>query len=253
MMGPTLAALPREQVEKNGVAFATELGASSLAALRALPAQQLLDATKSNPFRFSLTIDGYFLPKSPLEIYTAGEQAHVPLLAGWNAEESGAGGVLGREPATVEGFTRALRALYGARADEALQAYHVSTDADVKAAATALASDRFIGYGTWKWIDLHARTGGKPVYRYLYAHPRPGEGGASHSAEIEYALGNLPLNPHYTFTDNDRAVSTTMQSFFANFIKTSDPNGLGLPEWPALNNGSASMGDASGCDHRCAA
>ncbi|MCW3098755.1 MAG: carboxylesterase [Chthonomonadaceae bacterium] len=238
MLGPTLAAQPREQVEKNGVAFATEVGAASLAALRAMPAQQILDATKSDPFRFSLTIDGYFLPKSPLEIYTAGEQAHVPLLAGWNTAESGAGAVLGKEPATVEGFTRAMRTLYGARAADALKAYSASTDAEAKAAATALASDRFIGYGTWKWVDLHGKTGDKPVYRYLYSHPRPGEGGASHSAEIEYALGNLALNPHYIFTDNDRKVSATMQAYFVNFIKTGDPNASELPEWPAVNRGS---------------
>lgn len=235
MLGPTLAAQPREQAEKNGVTFAKEVGAASLAALRAMPAQQVLDATKSNPFRFGLTIDGYFLPKSPLEIYTAGEQAHVPLLAGWNAEESGAGGVLGKEPATVEGFTRAMRALYGARADAALKAYSASTDAEVKAAATALASDRFIGYGTWKWIDLQGKTGGQPVYRYLYSHPRPGEGGAYHAVEIEYALGNLPLNPRYAWTDADRKVSATMQAYFANFIKTGNPNGPGLPDWPAAN------------------
>jgi para-nitrobenzyl esterase len=237
MLGPTLAAQPREQVEQTGVAFAKEVGADSLAALRALPAQQILDATKSNPFRFSLTIDGYFLPKSPLEIYTAGEQAHVPLLAGWNAEEAGAGGVLGKEPATVEGFTRALRTVYGNLADEALKAYGVSTNAEVQAAATALSSDRFIGYGTWKWTDLHGKTSGKPVYRYLYAHPRPKEGGAYHAVEIEYALGNLPLNLRYAWTEEDRKVSATMQAYFANFIKNGDPNGSGLPDWPSANRG----------------
>src|SRR5471030_3210116 len=73
MLGSTLAAVPREELEKKGTVFASEVGVASLAALRAIPAQQLLDAAKSNPFRFSLTIDGYFLPKSVLEIYTAGE------------------------------------------------------------------------------------------------------------------------------------------------------------------------------------
>ncbi len=238
MIGLTLAAQSREQTEKNGVAFAAENGAASLAALRAMSAQQVLNASKSNPFRFGLTIDGYFLSKSPLDSYTAGEQAHVPLLAGWNAEEASAWAVLGGAPATQEGFARALRALYKTHADDALNAYSASTDAEAKAAATALASDRFIGFGTWKWMDLHGKTGGKPVYRYWYSHPRPREAGAFHSVEIEYALGNLDLNPHYAWTDEDRKVSATMQNYFANFIKTGNPNGAGLPDWPAMNRGS---------------
>jgi para-nitrobenzyl esterase len=241
MLGRTLPAAPREELEKKGTAFASEVGAASLAALRAMPAQQLLDAAKSNAFRFSLTVDGYFLPKPALEIYTAGEQAHVPLLAGWNAEEMNAGAVLTREPATPEGFSRAVRALYGSRADEALKAYPASNDAEVKQSATLLASDRFIGYGTWKWADLHGKTGGKPVYRYLYSHARPGESGAFHSVEIEYALGNLPLNKVYAWTESDRKVSATMQEYFAQFIKTGSPNGPGLPAWPPASRGSAAQ------------
>jgi para-nitrobenzyl esterase len=132
--------------------------------------------------------------------------------------------------------------------------------------ATDLASDRFIGFSTWKWSDLQSKTGGKPVYRYLYARPRPqmkeemGNAtaglaggvikdsssnkapkmpparGAVHSAEIEYALGNLSTNRVYDWQPEDYKVSEIMQAFFANFIKTGNPNGLGVPEWPAVDN-----------------
>jgi para-nitrobenzyl esterase len=79
------------------------------------------------------------------------------------------------------------------------------------------------------------------VYYYYFTQPRParrdgsaGAGtGALHSGEIEYALGNLSGNPAYAWTATDRAVSATLQGYFANFIKTGDPNGAGLPHWPA--------------------
>jgi para-nitrobenzyl esterase len=66
----------------------------------------------------------------------------------------------------------------------------------------------------------------------------PAPQGAVHSAEIEYALGNLPANRVYDWQPEDYKVSEIMQTFFANFIKTGNPNGLGLPIWPAVKSGS---------------
>ena len=120
-------------------------------------------------------------------------------------------------------------------ADEALQS------------ATDFASDRFIAFGTWKWLEMHGRTSGKPVYRYLYARTRPpltslGEAilgkstpprGAVHSAAIEYAMGNLATNRYFAWTPDDDRVSATMQTYFANFVKTGTPNGVGVPSRPA--------------------
>ncbi len=59
----------------------------------------------------------------------------------------------------------------------------------------------------------------------------PAPVGALHSAEIEYALGNLDANPLYRWTAEDRQVSATMQGYFIAFIKTGDPNAPGLPHW----------------------
>src|SRR4051812_20299190 len=218
----TLGAVPLTQGESAGAKFASELNAPTLAALRALGAQQVLDAATRGGFasigRFPITIDGYFFPEDPAAIFASGRQAHVPLLVGWNSEEmTGLALLQGKEP-TRENYQRAVRALYGANAEEVLKLYPASTRDEVIAAATDLASDRFIAYSTWKWSDLHAKTGASRVFRYLYARPRPAmraemgnataglaggvvrgtsappqqpqppARGAVHSAEIEYAL-----------------------------------------------------------------
>ncbi|WEF30896.1 carboxylesterase/lipase family protein [Pseudoduganella chitinolytica] len=227
MKTPTLA-----EAEQQGMAFATAAGAASLAELRALPAAQLLEAAgrPGTPW-FSIVADGVVIDRPPIESYRRRLHAKVPLLAGWNSQEMHAGALLGQAPATKESFAAVLEKLYGEQAREAARAY----DYDVQEAARDLASDRWIVYGTWKWMDLH-RTHA-PTYRYYFTRPRPGaDGGAVHSGEIEYALGNLDGNKVYRWTDEDRRASATMQAYFANFIRTGNPNGAGLPHWPTVDH-----------------
>ena len=265
----TLAPVPLAQAEEQGTKFASAMGAAGIAALRAIPAAQVLEAAgKPGAGRFGTTIDGYFLPEQPAAIFAAGKQAHVPLLAGWNSEEQGGERPGARGTDAREFGEGGKPSCTATNAKAVLEAYAASSDADVLQAATDLASDRFIAYGTWKWIDVSAKTGGKPVYRYYYARPRPkmtpemgnataglaggvtrgtGTGtppppprGAVHSAEIEYAMGNLATNKVYAWTPEDYKVSKTMQAYFANFVKTGNPNGAGLPKWPAAKAGANS-------------
>lgn len=260
-----LPPIPLNKAEENGIQFEKFVGANSLADLRALNADSLLNAsTKYGPFRFSMTIDGYFFPKDPLAIYQAGEEAHVPLLVGWNSEEMNYRAVMGNDDPTEENFEKAVKKLYGDNADAVLRAYTANSNANVEQVATDLASDRFIAFSTWRWSDLQTKTGTKPVYRYYYSRPRPimrpemgnavaglaggvqkgsnpaqkqpPSKGAVHSAEIEYAMGNLNSNKVYAWTPDDYKVSRIMQQYFANFIKSGNPNGNGLPKWPATNS-----------------
>ena len=234
------------EAETAGVRFAQQLGALNLAQLRALPASTLLAATAPpDAPRFGVIVDGYVLAQSPATIYAGGQQARVPLLAGWNSAEGSARDLLGAALPTEDNFAAALQRLYGDRATAARDAYA----GDVTLAARELASDRFIGFGTWLWADLHARSSGQPVYRYYYTHPRPATaaGGvaainAGHAVEIEYALGNLDGNRVYEWSRADRDVSRQLQGYFANFIKTGNPNGAGLPQWSALGRQGAGSG-----------
>ena len=238
-----LPPVPLATAEQTGAAFARSCGAASLAELRAMPAEKILEAAKQfSNFRFPMTVDGYFLPREPVAIFQAGGQAHVPLLVGWNSDEGSYHAIIGNDPPTRESYEKGVRKLYGATADTILQLYAVAADADVEQVATDLASDRFIAFSTWRWADEQAKTGGKPVYRYLFERARPEASparGAVHSAEIEYALGNLPLNKVYSWTPDDAAISSLMEEYFANFIKKGDPNGADLPLWPALKSGGA--------------
>lgn len=268
LIGPPMFLPTLKEGEATGVKFAGLLGsgeAPTLAALRAMPAEKVLEATAKPGLAWPAPIiDGYFLPKPPIEIYAAGEQAHVPLMAGVNSEESGYGGILRREKPTVENYRKALERLYPGKADDVFKFYNASNEDEVMDAAMDLASDRFISYGTWKWAELQMKRGA-PTYYYLYAKPRPAmtpkvaanaaaaaaktaastqpraeppkSRGAAHSAEIEYAMGNLATNKVYAWTPDDETVSRTMQAYFANFIKTGNPNGPGVPCWPMLQTG----------------
>jgi para-nitrobenzyl esterase len=259
-MTSSLPPQPLPAAEQNGVKFAAAVGANNLAALRAMSAEQIQEAlSKVQGFRFSSTLDGHFLPKPPTAIFEAGEQAKIPLLAGSNTEEQAARSVLRDGDATPETLANAIKKLYGDKADDILKVYTATTPDEVFEAAMHLASARFISYGTWKWTELQMKTGGQPVYRYLYARPRPpylgmpgqptapaspgpagdraaqaaGPGGAVHSAEIQYAMGNLDLDKRYPWEPADYEVSKVMQAYFVNFIRTGNPNGPGLPQWPA--------------------
>jgi para-nitrobenzyl esterase len=250
--------------EAEGVAFAAKAGAPTLAALRALPKATLLQLAKNRQIAHRCQIDGYFLTEFPEEIFFTGRQADVPLLAGWNSAEISASGVLKNETPTAEHFAAAVKALYGAHASEVLALYPASTAAGAERAATDLASDRYDAYRTWKWMDTAAKSGGKPVFRYLFSQLLPPERetvetekaaearpalGAPHSAEIPYALGNLPLIDAYLWTPDDYKASEAMQAYFVNFIKTGDPNGPNLPHWPWMQASIPKVMDLSADPH----
>ncbi|MGH9522786.1 MAG: carboxylesterase/lipase family protein [Terriglobales bacterium] len=245
--GAFLANVPRLQAladsEQQGEKFGESIGATSLAKLRSLPAKDLLDAaTKTSPFRFWPNIDGYFFPASPHTIYAAGDQAHVPLLAGWNRDEANANRFFGKDAPTKENYIAKVNQQFGAHAPEILKAFPADTDAQAAESAGQLASDGFIAFGTWKWIELQQQAGDAPVYRYEFDQPPPAAANpkypdagkvAYHSAEIEYVFETL-ASKDLPFGDEDRKVSAMMAAYWTNFAKSGNPNAKGLPEWPTF-------------------
>jgi len=234
----------RVEAEALAVKFAeSAFGTSSLEALRAKSAQELLDAALKQPRpNFTAIIDGSVIPQDSGAIYGAGEQAHVPLLAGWNRDEGGYRTLLDKDEPTLTNYVAHARTRFGDKADEFLKVYAASTDAEARRAAQDFGGDDFIAFATWKWIELHHTTGQSPVFRYefdqtlpLAPDAAPGtERIAPHASDIEFVFRVLSSR-HLPWSPEDRKVSELMASYWTNFAKTGNPNGPGLPDWPAYD------------------
>lgn len=265
MINPTLDAIPLKQQEESGTKFGEASNANTLKALREIPAEQLLDlASAPGAFSTKAVVDGYFLTKLPSEVFAAGEQANVPLLAGWTSTEIPYQAFMAGQYPNPENYTNIVKQRYINNAEIIFELYPGGDEKEVIASATALASDNFIVYSTWKWLDLHRQTSDKPVYAYIFSKPRPSlkaelgnvkEGlaggitkvdgkkeenkmpealkGANHASDIEYLLGNLNGNKLYEWNSDDFKVSEIGVEYFANFIKTGNPNGKKSVQWPA--------------------
>ncbi|HYM76212.1 MAG TPA: carboxylesterase/lipase family protein [Candidatus Dormibacteraeota bacterium] len=229
------------RAEKDTKLVSEKLGVSTLAGLRAVPAEKLLETFgKPGPegFAFGPDIDGYFLPESVPAIFAAGKQNDVTLLAGWNHDEGSFQVVFSPQKPTAESFKATAQKDFGDKADEFLKLYPADTDEHVKRSAMDYAGDTFIAASTWQWIDAQGKTGKQPIYRYRFdMAPTPKNAnaprlGAYHSAEIEYVFGQLDSKTDVTWRLEDRQVSEQMQKYWTNFARSGNPNGPGLANWP---------------------
>jgi para-nitrobenzyl esterase len=243
---PPLGGAALAAAEADGQKFAAGVNAPSLEALRGKTWKELLGAP---PFRFSPVVDGYALPAPVAEVFAKGQQHKVPLLAGWNEDEIRSSVTLRPQKPTAESHKADLAKRFGASAEAMTTAYPASTDAEAIEAAAALASDSFISYGTWKWLEVHRATSGQKVYRYRFDRDIPIEAGrtqngvavtakdvgARHAGEIEYVFGQLDTVKGVQWAPEDRALSNAMMDYWSSFAKTGVPKAQGQPAWPAFD------------------
>ena len=263
-INPTLAPMTLAEAEKKGVDFVKKAGYKGMADMRQLSSRDIYEIfDESKEFGFPVVVDNYFLPKTLPQIFNAKEQAQVPLLLGWNSAEIPGGAFMQGQPFKEENYVARVKKEYPTDFEEVMKLYPHGSEKEIELSATALAADRFISYSTWKWFDLHRNNSSQPVYRYLYSKLRPAlvddskasalaggtvkkdpnapkapeAIGAPHACEIEYCMGNLRLIKEYAWTADDHKVSETMLNFFANFVKTGNPNGDNLPQWSSAKAG----------------
>ncbi len=217
------------EAEGQGVAFMKRANATSLAALRKMPAPELQQISNDQQLgRFGTTLDGYVLPLNLMEHFKRGLQNQTPVLTGW---VTGDGSFLGNVEMTVDDYKKEVEAKYGSNAKAYLKIFPASTTAEVKAVKQKVTLLNFAGLPAHLLASFNAMA----TYLYQFGHVPPDKQGfpnygAFHTSEVPFALHTLH-KWNRPWQKLDRELENVISSYWVNFAKTGNPNGNSLPEW----------------------
>jgi len=230
---------PLTTAEKRGAEWLSSADISSIAEARKIPAEKLQTMVPHRVGWARPVVDGWVIAGDQYKLYEAGRYDDVPVLTGYNSDE----GLLFGNPKSQEAYVQSVRERYGQFADKVLAAYPGGTTPTEDKTARDLFRDSSFGWNAWTWARLQTKTGESKVFLYYFdekAEIPPGsEGagyGARHASELPYVFRQLTEHDRPAPTPKDEALSEMMRSYWTNFVKTGNPNGAGLPNWPAYDN-----------------
>jgi para-nitrobenzyl esterase len=245
---PTLA-----ESEQTGLDVQKAVGATSLAAMRQLPADRVFVVQRDFQFGDSGSvnvrpnIDGYFLPDSIANIFAAGRQNDVPTLAGFTRDDISPSPL--RLATTAADYRDKARQVYGANADRFLALYPVTADADAPAMGKLAARHAMMEKGTRKLAQAQTASGKAPIYVYMFSRVHPfnpaaplfdAPQGAYHTSDVPYWFQTQDalnmFKPTRLWGQQDRALSARMMDSMLAFARSGNPATPATP-WPAWRPG----------------
>ena len=220
-----------------GLEFAQRMGANTLDELRKMDPQKFLSDPTGTIGGFWPIIDGYVITGDQYKLYEAGNYNDVPVMVG-NTSDEGTLFIMTSKP---DEYANTTRDRFGPVADKILNLYPDSTDIITRKSMADLFRDSYLGWYTFTWATLQTKTGKSPVFVYYFDQSQPASAltvmlksnGAYHGSDCAYVFGHLDQDPKINYTDEDRRLSDIMVNYWTNFAKYGDPNGDGLPVWPA--------------------
>jgi para-nitrobenzyl esterase len=221
-----------QKAEQDGSRVMQTLNISSVNEFRKMPAEELLKKAQGGR---GPIIDGFVLPDAIVNIFKEGKENKVDLLTGWNQDE----GLLSGPIKTADAFKNDAANRYGNDASLFLKYFPADNDSIAALSQLNLSRDIIFGMQNYTWANVQSTRGSKVyVYRFIRKPPATGEYikyGAFHTGEVPYAYDNLKF-VNRPWKEIDHELATIMSSYWANFVKHSDPNGKGLPIWDAYKS-----------------
>ena len=233
--------------EDIGVWLAGKLQAPDLTALRAMDAHKLVEASAATGYAPYGTVDGKVLKRQLVDTFDHGEQAPVPLIAGFNSGEIRSLRFLAPPvPPSSTAYVETIKARYGDLADDYLRLYPAT--ANLEQDGLDSTRDAVFGWTSERLVRKQAALG-QPAFLYYFSHSYPSADAAGvtgfHASEVPFVFGTMantpPAWPAIPDTAVERRTSSAMLDYWTSFARGGQPSSENGPAWNAFGSTSAFM------------